>query len=129
MAEERACGLTADSTILLSHYFRETAAFFAMTPLKDNPFVTVFLPIGYMDDLLMHGMLALSGAHLTCKEPDNLPLATATQMHYLRLVNGLRVEFANLDELDLEKTERLLRILMVVCHYEVCITRLSSLSS
>jgi hypothetical protein len=118
-AEDRACALTPHSTALLSHYFRETASFFAMTPLRDNPFVTVFLPIGYADDLLMHGMLAFSGAHLTCKESDNAALASATQLHYLRLINGLRMEVANLEEGDLAKTERLLRVLMIVCHYEV----------
>ena len=119
MTEERACILTAHSTFLLSHYFRETASFFAMTPLKDNPFVTVLLPIGYADDLLMHGMLALSGAHLSCKQPEDLGIVAATQTHYSRLINGLRVEIANLDKDDFGKTERLLRVLMIVCFYEV----------
>lgn len=90
-----------------------------MTPLKDNPFITLLLPLGYMDDLLMHGLLAFGGAHLTHKESSNVELATATRLHYSRLIGGLRAEFASLREDDLEKTERLLRVLMVACHYEV----------
>ncbi|KAF2020038.1 hypothetical protein BU24DRAFT_419629 [Aaosphaeria arxii CBS 175.79] len=118
IGSERACGLTPQSGTLLSHYFRETASFFAMTPLKDNPFVTVLLPIGYTDDLLMHGLMALSGSHLTYKEPNNTALATATQLHYSKLLSGLRAEFSNLRDDDWEAAERLLRVLVVVCHYE-----------
>jgi hypothetical protein len=98
---------------------KETAAMFAMTPLNNNPFVTILLPMSYMDDLLMHALLAVSGAHLAYRVADDPSLSSATAQHYSRLVSGLRVEFGSLRDDDVEKKERLLRILLVLCHYEV----------
>lgn len=116
---ERAGALTPQSAMLLEHYLSETVSFFAMTRMKDNPFLTILLRIGYTDDLLMHGLLALSGAHMTYKDPENLELITATRLHYSRLIGGLRTELTSLDQNDLSKAERLLRILLVAAHYEV----------
>lgn len=116
---QRPCSLTPQSVILLSHYLRETAGCIAMTTLANNPYVTILLPLGYVDDLLMHALLAVSGAHLTYREPDNIELAAATTLHYSRLVAQLRFEFSDLREDDVEKQERLVRVLLVACHYEV----------
>lgn len=116
---QRPCSLTAQSVILLSHYLRETAGCIGMPPLANNPYVTILLPLGYADDLLMHALLAVSGAHLTYREPDSVELAAATELHYSRLVAQLRFEFSHLRENDIEKQERLLRVLLVACHYEV----------
>lgn len=91
----------------------------AMTKANNNPFLTILLPLGYMDNLLMHALLAVSGAHLTYKESDSIEIATATRQHYSKLISGLRAEFATLQHDDVEKMERLLRVLMVASHYEV----------
>ncbi|ETN44673.1 uncharacterized protein HMPREF1541_10343 [Cyphellophora europaea CBS 101466] len=115
---QRACGLTPQSVTLLGHYLRDTASFLAMTSLRDNPYVTVLMPLGYTDDILMHGLLALSGALLTYRQPGNVDLANATRLHYGKLISGLRGEFVDLENDDLEKKERLLRISLVACHYE-----------
>lgn len=117
--DTRACMLTPQSVNLLSHFLVHTATCFAMGPLDGNPFVTVFVPLASTDDLLMHSLLALSGAHLSSKEPENIELARAADMHYSKLLHGLRREFSTLQEEDLRKKERLLRLLMVACHYEV----------
>lgn len=90
-----------------------------MTPVQNSPFVTMLIPLGYTDGLLMHGLLALSGSHLTYRKPDDIRLALATSLHYSRLVTGLRIELANLQEDDIEKKQRLLRVLLVASHYEV----------
>ena len=118
---ERACALTIQSVNLLQHYLSETIALFSMSPLTSNPFATILLPLAYLDDLLMHGLLAFSGAHLSFKEPNNIEIARATTMHYGRLLKGLRLEIAALEEDDLAKKERILRILMIACHYEGCV--------
>lgn len=124
--DERACGLTPQSTLLLRHYLCHTASYFAMRALEDNPFVNLLLPLGYTDDLLMHGLLALSGAHLAYKVPDSTEVASATRMHYWKMISGLRSELSNLEDDQLEKRERLLRVLMVACHYEVSPSHLQS---
>jgi hypothetical protein len=97
----------------------ETAACLAMTPLNDNPFVTILLPLGYADDLLMHALLACSGAHLAYREGNNVGIAAATNLHYSLLVSQLRVEFSSLREDDVGKKLRLLRVLLMLCQYEV----------
>ncbi|KAL8357070.1 hypothetical protein RB598_002073 [Gaeumannomyces tritici] len=119
LGPERACSLTPQSSLLLGHYLRETAAHFAMLPLRDNPFVTILLPLACADDLLMHAILAFSGSHLACKEPGS-PVATATELHYARLIGGLRSELARLlrEGESGERAARLLPILMVASHYE-----------
>lgn len=111
--------LTPQSVTLLSHFLMHTASFFAMGPLQDNPFVNMLLPMAYTDDLLMHALLALSGAHLTSREPEMVDLSRATSMHYAKLIGGLRGEFSGLTDEDLGKKENLLRLLMIACHYEV----------
>ena len=115
----RPCTKTPQSVVLLGHYLRETAAYFSMTSMKDNPFVTILLPLGYTDDLLMHALLALSGAQLAYQEPDQLELVHTTMLHYSQVVSELRAAVATLREDDVEQKERLLRVLIVVCHYEV----------
>lgn len=124
--DERACGLTPQSVLLLRHYLCHTASYFAMRALEENPFVSVLLPLGYTDDLLMHGLLALIGAHLAYKEPASTEVAIATRMHYSKMISGLRSEFINLQDGQIEKKERLLRVLMMACHYEVSPSHLQS---
>lgn len=124
-ADERACGLTPQSVLLLRHYLCHTASYFAMRTLEDTPFVSVLLPLGHTDDLLMHGLLALSGAHLAYKEPASTEVVSATRMHYAKMISGLRSEFINLQDGQLEKGERLLPVLMMACHYEVSPVHLS----
>ena len=115
---DAACSLTPQSVMLLSHYLSDTVSYFAMAPHTENPFVTVLLPLGYVDDLLMHGILALSGAHLSYKQPANRDLANSSTLHYSKLLGGLRNEFSTLRDDDLEKKERLLRVLIVACHHQ-----------
>lgn len=120
--DQRACLLTPQSVTLLSHFLMHTAASFATGPANDNPFVTLLVPLASTDDLLMHALLAVSGTQLGSKDP-NLPISVdfsrAARLHYSRLISGLLEELSGLAEDDLDKKERLLRLLMVACHYEV----------
>uniref|UniRef100_A0A0B7KCT4 Zn(2)-C6 fungal-type domain-containing protein n=2 Tax=Bionectria ochroleuca TaxID=29856 RepID=A0A0B7KCT4_BIOOC len=117
--EDRACALTPHSILLLGHFARETVSFFAMTPLRSNPLLMLLMPLGCIDDLLMHSLLALGGAHLAHKNPTNMLLADSTRLHYANLIRGLRVEIARLDDNDLECKERLLSVLGITCLYEI----------
>ncbi|VUC21061.1 unnamed protein product [Clonostachys rosea] len=117
--DNRACALTPHSVLLLGHFARETVSFFAMTPLQNNPLLTLLMPLGYMDDLLMHSLLALGGAHLTHKNPTNMALADTTRLHYAKLLGGLRGEIAHLNDNDMQCKERLLCVLVITCLYEI----------
>lgn len=116
-----ACNLTPYSTTLLGHFLTETINLFAATPSEQNPFMTILLPLSHVDDLLLHSLLAFSGAHLAQKEIFGDKIATSMRLHYSKVIGGLRREFANLHENDLPKRCRLLRILLIICYFEVSI--------
>jgi hypothetical protein len=118
--DQRPCAMAPLSVYFLSHFLTHTASFFAMGPLHENPFVTLLVPLASTDDLLMHSLLALSGAHMASKDPTNQEVYCAMSLHYARLISGLRAEFAQLqDGHHLVQKERLLCLLLVACHYEV----------
>lgn len=115
----RPCALTPLSALLLGHYLAETAGILVMMPSDSNPCVTILLPLGHTDDLLMHGLLAVSGAHMAYRENDKTEVAEAAILHYTLLLRQLRAELSSLREHDSEKMERLLRVLLILCQYEV----------
>ncbi|KAF2098755.1 hypothetical protein NA57DRAFT_75993 [Rhizodiscina lignyota] len=71
------------------------------------------------DDLLMHSVLALSGAHLAFKQDLDASIQSATLRHYSEVIRGLRTEVGSLHMKDARGTLRLLLISIMVCHYEV----------
>jgi hypothetical protein len=115
----RAGMLLPVSQTLLSHYLESTAP--KLSPSPDVPFVSWVMPIAYNDDLLMHSILALSGAHLSYRSQNNIEIQQATCRHYSSAVRTLRR--ISVDESLLRETLVLLRIMltvMILCHYEVC---------
>uniref|UniRef100_A0A0B7K5X0 Uncharacterized protein n=1 Tax=Bionectria ochroleuca TaxID=29856 RepID=A0A0B7K5X0_BIOOC len=85
---------------------------------SDSPFLTTVLPLAYMDDLLMHSLLALSGTHLAYKQGSDHGILHATALHYSKALSGLRHEFAHLHDGTSPQEPRLLLVLMMICHYE-----------
>lgn len=107
------------SQTLLSHYLESTAP--KLSPSPDVPFVSWVMPIAYNDDLLMHSILALSGAHLSYQSQENIAIQQATCRHYCFAVRTLRR--ISEDESLLREPLVLLRVMltvMILCHYEVC---------
>jgi hypothetical protein len=90
-----------------------------MTPRKDNPFATMLLPVAHMDEVLMHSLLALSGAHLSHKDPANTAVSVATRMHYAKMLQGVQRAVADVEVEDFETKQRLLQVMLVACCYEV----------
>lgn len=121
ISAERAVVRTPSSPLLLRHYLQATSTFLVAKPLSSNPFVTVVLPLAWSDDLLMHSVLALSGAHLSHTSGGNLDIQLATRQHYSLLLRNLRSAFAGESSAheDVRRTLRLLLVLAVVCHIEV----------
>jgi hypothetical protein len=114
----RAGMLLPVSQTLLSHYLESTAP--KLAPSPDVPFVSWVVPIAYNDDLLMHSILALSGAHLSYRSQENITIQQATCRHYSLAVRTLRR--ISEDENLLRKPLVLLRVIltvMILCHYEV----------
>lgn len=118
LSPRRAGMLLPASQILLSHYLDITGP--KLAPGPGTPFVSWILPIAYNDDLLMNGILALSGGHLIYKLPDNHEIQQATYRHYSLAVQTLHRAFN--DENTLYEPFVLLRVtltILLLFHYKV----------
>jgi hypothetical protein len=117
----RAAMLLPASKVLLSHYLAETSLLLATVPAQNNPFASWVMAIAYNDDLLMHSILALSGSHLTFKLQGNMEIQNATSRHYSLVLRTLHSVFQDAITLnDPAMIMRLLLMMMILCHYEVC---------
>lgn len=120
MGPDRACSMRPASMRFLEHYLARTGVMLAMVPPSKSPFMTTLVPTAYMDDLLMHVMLAVSGAHLSFNQPENEETTQATLSHYYSVIRNIRKEIGHSDlQNDPTKTVRLLLVLIMLCHYEV----------
>lgn len=122
LSKERACSLTSVSSILVEHYLTQTACQLVPLPMSHNPFIRLVLPLACSDDLVMHGILALSGSHLGCKQTNPVEIQHATWRHYSVLVRSLRAGMQDIGAVssDPDKILRLLMVLIILCHLEVC---------
>ncbi|KAI8691267.1 hypothetical protein NCS56_00118700 [Fusarium sp. Ph1] len=113
----RSCTLTPESPLLLQHYLTTTATMLPM-PANENAFITEIIPAASVDDLLMHSVLVVSGAHMNFEDGSDGAAQKATLCHYSSLIRLLRVEFSELQASDIRKLVRLLLILVILCHFE-----------
>lgn len=112
--------LTAESGILLQHYVAVTAVLLPAGAPSQNPFITHVLPLAQNDALLLHSVLAVSGAHLAYKLPEPKDVELATNRHYLHALRGVQ-ETISSDQLNDEYAiQRLGLVLAFLCQYEVC---------
>jgi hypothetical protein len=123
LSPERPCFLTKISGTLLEHYVTRTGSQLVPFPPSCNPFVRLLLHTAISDDLIMHSLLALSGVHYSGY--DNIEeglVSRATWSHYAAVVRSLRTELASFGAgpEDSIKTLRLLVVLIILFHYEVC---------
>ncbi|KAI8719148.1 hypothetical protein NCS52_00695200 [Fusarium sp. LHS14.1] len=113
----RSYTLTPESPLLLQHYLTTTATMLPM-PANKNAFITEIIPAASVDDLLMHSVLVVSGAHMNFEDDLDGAAQKATLCHYSSLIRLLRVEFSELQASDIKKLVRLLLILVILCHFE-----------
>lgn len=108
---------------LLEHYVARTGSQLVPFPPSCYPFVRLLLYTAISDDLIMHGLLALSG--IQYPGYDNIEkrlVSRATWSHYAAVIRSLRTELASFGTSpeDPIKTLRLLVVLIILGHYEVC---------
>lgn len=113
--------LSPVSSMLLSHYLRETGYLISPTPPGNTPFISCLVPLSYSDDMLMHSILALSGSHLSYKLNWNIEIHLATGNHYALALRSIH---------DITSSQTLLRdpfiklrltlCILILCWYEVC---------
>lgn len=92
----------------------------APIPLSRNPFMSVVMPLAYVDDLVMQCVMALGGANLTFKQPAKVDIQASMMTHYCCVVTSLRKAFRNLSSEDTGKVLRVLLVIILVANFEVC---------
>ncbi|KAL1868225.1 hypothetical protein VTK73DRAFT_3787 [Phialemonium thermophilum] len=110
--------LTSRSREMLRHYIVGSGPLLLSVASWHNPFLSVVLPLAYVDDLLMHCVIAVGGAHLSCKCQDQPDLHEATHHHYLKVLQGLREGLRDLKPQDVHKILRILLVLTMLSLYE-----------
>ncbi|CAK7220921.1 hypothetical protein SEUCBS140593_004398 [Sporothrix eucalyptigena] len=65
LQQRRVAAMTPLSSSMLRHYIVEAAPTLATSRAARNPYIAAFLPLAYTDDLVMHCVLAIGGAHLS----------------------------------------------------------------
>ncbi|KAH7020379.1 fungal-specific transcription factor domain-containing protein [Ilyonectria destructans] len=110
-------GPPSASPLLLQHYVTTTATMLPM-PLRENAFLREFIPIASVDDMVMHSVLAVSGAHMNFRNASPGPIQEATLDHYSTLVRQILVEVSELKTSCVNKLARLLLVLVMLCHFE-----------
>ncbi|KAH6962505.1 fungal-specific transcription factor domain-containing protein [Ilyonectria sp. MPI-CAGE-AT-0026] len=113
----RPCTLSQASPLLLQHYVTTTATMLPM-PLRENAFLREFIPIASVDDMVMHSVLAVSGAHMNFRNASPGTIQEATLDHYSTLVRQILVEVSELKTSSVNKLARLLLVLVMLCHFE-----------
>jgi hypothetical protein len=118
--QTRAMYLTPYSGLFLSHFMAELGTLLAPVPQQSNPFFTTILPLAYTDDLLMHCLMALSGAHMSSHDQQTRPeTQNAIARHYAGIVSSLRTALPDLKAQETEKVLRVLLTLILLAYYEV----------
>lgn len=107
---------------LLQHYITVTARHLPVAMWMEDTFIAHILPVAHSDDLVLQGVLALSGAHLSSKSTDG-NIKQATWTHYALDLRGVKhaltrtMSGGNVDMLHLLLTTLLL------CQVEVSLIK------
>ncbi|KAL4722197.1 hypothetical protein ACLX1H_010974 [Fusarium chlamydosporum] len=92
-----------------------------------NPFINYLLPLAASDQLVLDGILAIAGAHLTVNDTTDLNLEVATRGHFAKVLAGLQEllssESAQMISEDTKNTtstrsSQILLILQLLCVYD-----------
>lgn len=115
----RASTLTETSSLLFTHYITKTAnALSTSSPDSNNPLVTFLVPLCCNDDLLMHSLLAISGAHMKCSN-SGIEVYLATYRHYSIVIRTIRDCISNHTTLDVPQALRMSLTLIMLSLFEV----------
>lgn len=112
--------------MLLSYYITETGPTMTTWSGSGNACLSSVLPIAYIDDLVMHSVMAMGGTHLCSGKGNTAELRAATESHYACVLRSVRLALHDLQPEDTGKVVRILSVLMLMAHCEVRIFSLNS---
>jgi hypothetical protein len=116
--------VTPDSSRILHHYIAGTGRVGSSSPAPRNPYLTVVLPVAYIDDLLFHCVVAIGGAHLDSRQsaanaPTPGSTSSVTMYHYSHVLRKLHTAISGLQRDDTGQVLRVLLALVLTASYEV----------
>jgi hypothetical protein len=74
--------------MFLAHFVAGTSRFMTTVSPEKNPFLTHILPLAFSDELILHLLLALGGAHLERKQ-SSPEINACVCRHYGRVIHLL----------------------------------------
>ena len=77
------------ASTLLQQYIKVTARHLPVAMWMEDTFIAHILPLAHSGDLVLQGVLALSGAHLSSKSIDE-DIKQATWTHYALALRGVK---------------------------------------
>ena len=77
------------SSMFLAHFVAETSRYMTTVEPEKNPFLTHLLPLAFSDELILHSLLALGGAHMERKQ-SSPEINACICRHYGRVIHQLQ---------------------------------------
>lgn len=106
-----------ESSFLHEHYLNRTAPMLSATQTGQSPFVKVLLPMAAWSDMILQGVLALSGVHFETQMPANH--LVATYEHFAQALRGLKYGLTRFVSGQTELALELLVTTLLFCFIEV----------
>jgi hypothetical protein len=83
------CSLGSVSSMFLAHFVGETSRYMTTVSPEKNPFLTHILPMAFSEELILHSLLALGGAHLESRR-SSPEINTWVCRHYGKTIHLLQ---------------------------------------
>lgn len=106
------CSLGSVSSMFLAHFVVETSGYMTIVSPKKNPLLTHMLPLAFSDELILHSLLALGGAHLQSKQRSP-EINTWVCRHYGRVIYQLQDTLSRKSSESMEWLRALLALLIL----------------
>ncbi|KAE8381351.1 fungal-specific transcription factor domain-containing protein [Aspergillus bertholletiae] len=106
------CSLDSVSSMFLAHFVAETSRYMTTVNPEQNPFLTHMLPLAFSDELVLHSLLALGGAHLERKQ-SSPEINACVCRHYGRVIHQLQNTISRKSSESVEWLPTLLALLIL----------------
>lgn len=115
----------SDDNLLLKNYVYSTALEVSAASENNNPFLDIVLPLAYSDNMILHCVLAISGACLLFNFPT---LVHDHRMHYGIALRSVKQSLVHWSSKEKDDILILLTASILLCLYEVSLTFLMTRS-
>ncbi|KAF2176151.1 hypothetical protein K469DRAFT_608208 [Zopfia rhizophila CBS 207.26] len=109
------------SLALLHNFVKETSSVMICNAPEDNPWLKCILPMAFDDPVIMHAVLAISGAHFEHQARKPISNSSASYRHYSIVLRETKYALTEWMAESKENNLRLFLLTILLCNYEsVC---------